>query len=114
METEDSTCFPLDENGDWVCPEGYHSVEDDESGQCYPDSEECPEGMHLQGFSDEEGHGCQEIRDCFQFPNSLHCVDRETYCNIDENSESDYCTKRASNFDLCWDFLEGSKCKSDS
>ena len=107
---DDSTCFPLDENGDWVCPESYHSIEDDETGQCYPDSEECPEGMHLQGFSDKEGHGCMHIRDCFNFPESAHCTDRETYCNIDENSESDYCMLMASGSDLCWEFLDGSKC----
>lgn len=41
---EDGQCFPLNEDGDWECPEGYHSIEDDESGQCYPESESCPEG----------------------------------------------------------------------
>lgn len=38
---DDSTCFPLDENGDWVCPEGYHNVDDEETGQCYPNEEGC-------------------------------------------------------------------------
>lgn len=35
-------CFPLNEFGEWECPQGYHSVEDDETGQCYSDSEPCP------------------------------------------------------------------------
>ena len=55
---EDGQCFPLNENGDWECPEGYHSTQDDESGQCYPDTEPCYPG-HLSSpdttsCSDEE------------------------------------------------------------
>ncbi|MGH9926622.1 MAG: hypothetical protein ACREAS_08165 [Nitrososphaera sp.] len=38
---DDYTCFPLDENGDWTCPEGYHGTDDDETGQCYPNDEGC-------------------------------------------------------------------------
>lgn len=39
---EDSTCFPntlIDGEWQWECPEGYHSAEYDETGQCYPNSE---------------------------------------------------------------------------
>jgi hypothetical protein len=39
---EDGHCFPLKEFGEWECPNGYHSIEDDETGQCYPDSKPCP------------------------------------------------------------------------
>jgi hypothetical protein len=41
---EDSTCFPntlIDGEWQWECPEGYHSAEYDETGQCYPNSEGC-------------------------------------------------------------------------
>jgi hypothetical protein len=33
-------CFPLHDK----CPTGYHSHEDDESGECIPDSTPCEEG----------------------------------------------------------------------
>jgi hypothetical protein len=39
-DNEDGRCFPMT-NGEWKCPEGYHGTDDDESGQCYPNSEGC-------------------------------------------------------------------------
>ena len=41
---EDGRCIPrtlVNGEWEWVCPEGYHDVDDDESGQCYPNSEGC-------------------------------------------------------------------------
>jgi hypothetical protein len=38
---EDENCFPQHER----CPDGYHSEEDNESGECYPDSRPCPQGQ---------------------------------------------------------------------
>ena len=38
---EDGQCFPKHAG----CPDGYHSVDDDETGRCIPDSDGCPEGM---------------------------------------------------------------------
>ena len=38
---EDGQCFPKHDG----CPDGYHSVDDDETGRCIPDSDGCPEGM---------------------------------------------------------------------
>lgn len=37
---EDGYCFPRT-NGEWKCPDGYHGTDDDETGQCYPNSEGC-------------------------------------------------------------------------
>jgi hypothetical protein len=37
---EDGRCFPAP-LGEWRCPVGYHNEDDDESGQCYPNSEGC-------------------------------------------------------------------------
>ena len=34
-------------NGNWECPTSYHSVEGDETAQCYPNSEPCPRGATL-------------------------------------------------------------------
>lgn len=39
--------------GNWECPEDYHSVEADETGQCYPNSEECPDDTFLVPDEDE-------------------------------------------------------------
>jgi hypothetical protein len=39
-DNEDGRYFPAP-NGEWKCPEGYHGTDDDESGQCYPNSEGC-------------------------------------------------------------------------
>jgi hypothetical protein len=46
---ENGQCFPLG-----GCPDGYHSVEDDESGTCYPDSTPCPDGQ----VRSDEGNFC--------------------------------------------------------
>jgi hypothetical protein len=47
-QNEDGTCWPMTMvNGTWkhVCPPGYHSESEDESGQCYPDTEPCYPGQ---------------------------------------------------------------------
>lgn len=54
---EDGYRFPVNEKGNWVCPEGYHDVDDDESGQCYPNSEDCPSYTTLVPDKDEEDDG---------------------------------------------------------
>jgi hypothetical protein len=38
---EDETCFPSHDD----CPVGYHGIDEDETGQCYPDTEPCYPGM---------------------------------------------------------------------
>ena len=41
-------CVPhIGKNGNWECPKDYHSVEADETAQCYPNSKPCPEGTTL-------------------------------------------------------------------
>jgi hypothetical protein len=42
-QNEDGTCF-VSKRGEG-CPDGYHSADDDETGQCYPDTEPCFPGM---------------------------------------------------------------------
>jgi hypothetical protein len=47
-QNEDGTCFAktfINGTWEWECPDGYHSEDDDETGQCYPDSEPCYPGM---------------------------------------------------------------------
>lgn len=38
-------CVPNHSDG---CPDGYHSVDDDETGQCIKDSKGCPDGMEFR------------------------------------------------------------------
>jgi hypothetical protein len=45
---EDGTCFAktfINGTWDWECPAAYHSEDDDETGQCYPDTEPCWPGQ---------------------------------------------------------------------
>ena len=42
FQNEDEQCVPDHRDG---CPDGYHSVDDDETGRCIPNSDGCPEGM---------------------------------------------------------------------
>lgn len=57
---EDATCFPLIDNGEWGCPDGYHTRDDDESGQCYSNELGCewPGYVFLKGGEDGEGDRC--------------------------------------------------------
>jgi hypothetical protein len=69
---EDGQCFPLNEDGDWECPPDYHSVDDDETSQCYPNNEGCPDGMVLR----EDEESCVDVDDCETLPNSRDCIDK--------------------------------------
>jgi hypothetical protein len=75
---EDGQCFPLDENGNWTCPEGYHNEDDDETGQCYSNDQECPPGMIF-----EEGTGDGDDSDSCR---SLYYI-----CDEEEHRQEDYC-----------------------
>jgi hypothetical protein len=47
-QNEDGTCFAktfINGTYEWHCPDGYHSADGDETGQCYPDIEPCWPGM---------------------------------------------------------------------
>jgi hypothetical protein len=63
---DEGQCFPLHDR----CPDGYHGHEDDESGECIPDSIPCEEGyiMNLSFPSCErKDFVCQE------YPNLDEC-----------------------------------------
>jgi hypothetical protein len=98
---EDGQCFPLNAEGVWECPEGYHSIDDDESGQCYPNDDGCPGGMVLR----EDQQSCIDVDACEDSPNSRDCIDKETHCKLYPNS--DYCK---GNEDKCQNHLTGSRC----
>lgn len=75
------TCFAetlVNGELEWECPEDYHSVEDDETGQCNPDEEGCPEGMIWTGKTGESHNACNSPYSvCDEIPE--HEVCRE-YC----------------------------------
>jgi hypothetical protein len=80
---EDRQCFPLNEDGDWECPEDHHSVEDDETGQCYPDEEGCPEGMIWTGKTEDSHNACSSPYSvCDEMPEHDVCIE---YCNEGPN-----------------------------
>ena len=54
------------------CPDGYHTVDDDETGRCIPDSDGCPEGMIFR--SDGKTCGEKEIV-CEDSPELDGCAD---------------------------------------
>jgi hypothetical protein len=53
-QNEDGTCHL-----DGECRDGYHSAEDDESGQCYPDTEPCYPGM-VRNQTDANDKNCED------------------------------------------------------
>ena len=73
---EHGTCFLTHKGG---CPEGYHSVDEDETGQCYPNEEECPGTMvFIEGGDDE-------------YPYGDRCTPLYTICDDAEHRGEDYC-----------------------
>ena len=61
---EDDTCFAQTKiNGtwEWECPDGYHSIESDETGQCYPDTEPCYPGQ-VRNQTDPNDSSCKDER----------------------------------------------------
>lgn len=54
---EDNLCSPVE------CQEGYHGEDDDETGQCYPDSEGCSNDEYyvLRERDDGEGMNCSAL-----------------------------------------------------
>lgn len=92
---EDGYCFPLIDNGEWGCPEGYHTRDDDETGQCYPNERGCEwDGyIFLEGGEDGEGDRCAV----------LYAI-----CNEEEYREREEC------IEYCKELPDGFGCKSDS
>lgn len=75
-QNEDATCFPMtlvDGEWQWECPDGYHSVDDDETGQCY---------------SDETG--CQ-YEDMVLIERSNRCASLGYLCVENEHMKEEYC-----------------------
>jgi hypothetical protein len=100
---EDGQCFPLNENGDWECPEGYHDGgELDETGQCYPNNQECDAyTVRLDGTrspyvlttrSDGVGQTCKDAYEiCEDDLEHEACglIERSTEVNSDDDISND-------------------------
>ena len=72
---------------EWECPEGYHDVNDDETDQCYPNSEGCPDWADYPIYVFEEPISESDSYSC----RALHSL-----CLRDEPAHS-----------KCDEFLEG-------
>ena len=88
---EDYTCFPLtlvDGDWKWVCPQDYHTIEDDETGQCYPNEEDkreegCPEWAVF-----EEAKGGRDLSDsCVEYKIQCEYNEDHVLCNGQERSD---------------------------
>lgn len=62
---EDGQCFPRG-----GCPDGYHRVDDDESGRCIPNSDGCPPGMIFRPNMKSCG---EKEYVCSQYPELKEC-----------------------------------------
>lgn len=56
FQNEDGNCVPDHREG---CPNGYHSVDDDETGKCIKNSKGCPDGMEFR----PDGKTCTYIEE---------------------------------------------------
>ena len=95
FQNEDEQCVP--EGG---CPNDYHTVDDDETGRCIPDSDGCPEGMIFRfdgktcGDKDQLCQDNSDLEDCVETPGKCdasypnHCIkpsETDLDCNWNGN-----------------------------
>src|SRR4029078_3672546 len=73
-------CVPEHHNG---CPDGYHSVDDDETGQCIKDSKGCLDGMVFR----EDGKTCGDEDELCPDDDNPNCENTNT--DPDPNTNGD-------------------------
>lgn len=83
FQNEDEQCVPDHRDG---CPDGSHSVDDDETGRCIPNSDGCPTGMIFT--LDQKTCGYKDDI-CKQNPGLDDCVETLGECdnNIDDDGD---------------------------
>jgi hypothetical protein len=90
---EDYTCFPktlingtypyVNGTYEWRCPVGYHTVDEDETGQCYSNEEECPEWAVLQ-----KAQGGRDWSDsCIEYKVQCEYNEDHPLCNGKERTD---------------------------
>ena len=68
------------------CPDGYHTVDDDETGRCIPNSDGCPDGMIFR----PDGETCGYKEDlCQDNPSLEGCVETPPECNNGRDDDVD-------------------------
>ena len=83
FQNDDEQCVPDHRDG---CPNGYHSVDDDETGRCIPNSDGCPEGMIFRS----DGKTCGYKDDLCRGNSNLDgCVETPQECNNNRDDDSD-------------------------
>jgi hypothetical protein len=83
FQNEDEQCVPDHRDG---CPDGYHSVDDDETGRCIPNSDGCPAGMIFR--PDQKTCGYKDDI-CKQNPGLDDCVETPDECDNNRDDDSD-------------------------
>ena len=76
-------CVPDHRDG---CPDGYHTVDDDETGRCIPNSDGCPEGMIFRPDGENvwlQGRYMQTIT-----PDLDACVETPDECDNNRDDDS--------------------------
>ena len=81
---EDGNCFP--DHNETGCPDGYHGVDDDETGQCYPNEDGCPEGMIFRPDGKTCGYKDQLCQDDSDLDG---CVETPQECDNNYDDDSD-------------------------
>jgi hypothetical protein len=84
---EDDRCVPrtlINGEWKWVCPEGYHNVDEGESGQCYSNGEECQDTMIFEGANKSEG----DLSDsCVEYKIDCDLNEGHPLCNGEERTD---------------------------
>lgn len=65
---ENSQCVPIVDS----CPDGFHKIDDDETGTCYPNEQGCPDGMIFT--PDKKNCGYTEFV-CENYPELSQCTE---------------------------------------
>lgn len=89
-------CFPktlVDGEWKWVCPDGYHNEDEDETGQCYPNDEGCINDTYIL-LTDRPGK-------------SDRCANLDYICDEDEFKDTEECMK------FCDEHPDAFACKPD-
>jgi hypothetical protein len=75
-QNEDGTCFAktfINGTWKWKCPDEYYSVDEDETGQCYPDTKPCYFGQ-VRNQSDPADNSCSDVEHICEGRNVTGCV----------------------------------------
>jgi hypothetical protein len=68
----------------WLCPKGYHNIDEDETGQCYPNSEECEENYI---FEKANASNPKDSDSCVEYKLDCELNEANPLCNGEERED---------------------------